>query len=171
MQRDLDNLLSKGPLMVLNNINKVQNKISRILDDTLNMDIRGCTGARVPAADFYDKGDKYVIDIDVPGADPEKVEITSHVGKLRVSYDRVNPNKPKVVEEGDEGEEEAFEDNYLLQDIKYGKFERTFDIPSEVDESKVKAAYKEGVLSITVPKIKEAKAKKIKIETEHRKNG
>jgi HSP20 family protein len=167
MQKNIDYLLTKGPMMVLKNINKIQNKVVKMLDDTLNLDLKGCSrhAGFIPLADFCEKGANYLIDIDLPGVDIKEVEITFKGNELTVSGQR-----ECCAEEVPEGEECAEDVCCIEQEICYGNFERAFCMPSEVEEGKIKASYKDGVLSIIVPKTKESKAKKVKIETEAKKS-
>ena len=153
-------------MVVLDNISKIQNKVVQILDDTLNIDLSGmCSDADIiPDADFCDKDKKFVIDIDLPGVDIKDVEITYHADKLTVKGSRKGAEPAAKTDT--EGESDISEEKYICQEISYGTFERSFDLPAEIDETHAKATYKNGVLSIAIPKTKpsESKLKKIKIE-------
>jgi HSP20 family protein len=64
-----------------------------------------------------------------------------------------------------EKEEKRENDNkrYHFSEISYGSFTRTYNLPKAVSSQEIKADYKEGLLSITIPKSEESKGKKIKI--------
>jgi len=164
MQKNIDYFLTKGPMAVLENINKIQNKVVKILDDTLNIDLKSCVSHTdfTPAADFYENDTTFHIELDLPGMHIKDIDITLNHDRLVVLGLRKSPHKPVSEEEL----EEEPSDRYIEKDIDYGSFERIFCLPAEVDESKIKASYHNGVLNITVPKVKESKLKKIKIETE-----
>jgi HSP20 family protein len=169
MHKNIDYLLARGPMVVLDNINKIQNKVVKVIDDTLNIDLKKfCVLTDImPAADFYEKDNNYIIDIDLPGVDIKHADINLHGDKLTVSGERKGTVKPKKAVEVEESAAEETEDDgitYFEQDISYGSFQRVFIMPSEVDDSRIKATYKNGVLTIKVPKAKESKLKKIKIE-------
>ena len=63
-------------------------------------------------------------------------------------------------------EKETKDDNYHRIERSYGVFSRSFSIPATVDEEKIRADYKDGVLKIVLPKKDQAKPKQIKIATE-----
>ena len=63
-------------------------------------------------------------------------------------------------------EKETKEENYHRIERSYGNFSRSFSIPATVDEEKIRADYKDGVLKIVLPKKEQAKPKQIKIATE-----
>ena len=59
--------------------------------------------------------------------------------------------------------EETKEKNYYKVERQYGKFERSFHLPETVDSEKISASYKDGVLTLTIPKVEKAKPKEIPI--------
>jgi len=65
-----------------------------------------------------------------------------------------------------EKEEEKKKKEYWRKEIRHGSFERIVRLPSLVDEKKVKASYKKGVLTIIMPKISKTKEKTVKIKVE-----
>ncbi len=160
MNQDIESLLGKGPSILLNNINKIQDKVVRAIDDSLNIGLKCCKVR--PVANFYEKAANYIIDIDLPGMDIKDIDISCHADRLIISGERKEPEEAAA---GEEGDDEGGGISYIRQEIAYGGFERVFCLPAEVDENKVKAMYKNGILSVTIPKAKTSKAKKIKIET------
>ena len=82
--------------------------------------------------------------------DPKNVEVTVHDGTLYLRGERKH-------------ESEVKEENYCHVERAYGSFGRTFPLPAAIDAEKVKADFKDGVLTLTMPKREEAKPKKIKI--------
>ncbi len=158
MNKNIDYLLTRGPSMVIENIGKIQNKIAKVIDDTLNVDMSNlCSdSALTPAADFYEEDNVYHIDIDIPGVDAEEVELTCHANKLVVTGARKSTCDAEMPGSRD----------YITQEVSYGTFAREFEFPAEVNENKIKAIYANGILSIKVPRRESAtKVKKIKIET------
>ncbi len=100
--------------------------------------------------DIYEKGDTIVINAELPG-----------VAKEDISVDI----KGKLVTLGGErkSDEEIKEDNCYRRERRYGKFERTFNLPFEVNSDSVKATYSNGVLRLDIPKPEEQVAKKITV--------
>jgi HSP20 family protein len=103
-----------------------------------------------PAVDVYDNDNTIVIKAELPGVD--KKDIVVHVtGKfLTLKGERSSENEVK-------------KDKYHRKERSYGKFERIFTLPVEVDPDKITADYKDGVLKIDIPKPEEQKPKKITV--------
>lgn len=100
-----------------------------------------------PAADIYETESGYLIALDLPGIDREALEIDVDDSRLMVKGTR-------AIEESRQHRTER----------PRGKFLRTFSVPASVDQAKIGAEYKEGVLQIRLPKRNEQKAKKIDIK-------
>jgi HSP20 family protein len=110
-------------------------------------------GEWVPSLDVSETKDKVVVKAEAPGIDPKEIDISLSSGILTLKGE-----KKKEREEKDE--------NYHLIERSYGSFSRSVRLPTEVQEDKVKASYKDGVLTITLPKTERAKERAIKIEVE-----
>jgi len=102
------------------------------------------------AVDVYEEKGNIIAEMNLPGIDPDKVEVTVHDHYLKVCGLR-------------EEEKEIKEKNYYSKEIRRGSFERNIRLPAEVKENMADAEYKGGVLKITIPKKEEVK-KGIKIE-------
>ena len=103
-----------------------------------------------PAVDIYETENALVVKADVPGIDPKDVDIRVENGMLYLK------GEPKF-------EKEVKEENYHRVERSYGAFSRSFSLPNSVDAEKVSADYKDGQLTLTLPKREEAKPKTIKI--------
>ncbi len=103
-----------------------------------------------PALDVYENKDHFVVKAELPGMKKEDIEVSLHDGSLSISGERKTESKH---EEGEVYRAERF----------FGRFQRTVTLPTAVAADKVKAAYNEGVLTITLPKTEEAKPKKIDV--------
>ncbi|MEP6821748.1 MAG: Hsp20/alpha crystallin family protein [Chthoniobacterales bacterium] len=103
-----------------------------------------------PALDLYQTTDDVVAVLELPGMKKDDIEISLHDGMLTISGER----KDESAEAGkDDGRTERF----------VGKFRRSITMPTRVDSSKVNASYKDGILTVTLPKAEEVKAKQIQI--------
>ena len=100
-----------------------------------------------PASDIYEKDSEYLIAIDLPGIDRGALQIDVDDNRLIVKGAR-------VIDEPKQHRTER----------PRGKFLRTFSVPGSVDQGKIGAEYKDGVLQIRLPKRGEQKAKKIDIK-------
>jgi HSP20 family protein len=106
-----------------------------------------------PAIDIFDKKDAIVVKAEMPGVDKKDVAISITENEMTI--------KGEV-----KREQEVNEKDYYHSERSYGTFSRTIGLPSSIDKLKVKAAYKDGILEITLPKSEEAKPKEIKLEIE-----
>lgn len=105
-----------------------------------------------PAVEVREDKDNYVVSVEVPGVDRKDVEVTLHEGVLTISGERRQ-------------ESEVKEDEYFRTERYYGRFQRQISLPQPVNADAVKAGYKDGVLTVTLPKSAEAKPKQINIVT------
>ena len=103
-----------------------------------------------PPVDIYEDGDNLVLKAELPGINPDDVEVRVEDNTLYMKGER-------------KFEKEVKEENYHRVERAYGTFARTFSLPNSIDSDKVAASYKDGVLTLTLPKKEEAKPKKIKI--------
>ncbi len=106
-----------------------------------------------PAMDVSETDAEVIVKADLPGVDPEEIEINL--------VDNVLTIKGEKKREAEEKKE-----NFYRIERYYGSFMRAIQLPAEVDEEKVKASYKDGVLKIILPKKASPKGKTIKIEIE-----
>lgn len=130
-----------------------QDRFNRLFNEALGgVFDHAQVGSRVwaPAADIYETEQSVVIKAELPGMDPKDVEARVEDGTLYLKGER-------------KFEKETKEENYHRVERAYGSFARTFALPSSVDGDKVTAEYKDGVLTLTMPKREEAKPKTIKI--------
>jgi HSP20 family protein len=103
-----------------------------------------------PPVDIYENGDNLVLKAELPGINPDEVEIRVENNTLYLKGER-------------KFEKEVKEQNYHRIERSYGTFTRTFSLPNSIDADKVAANFKDGVLVLTMPKKEEAKPKTIKV--------
>ncbi len=105
----------------------------------------------LPRADVIENGDAYIIKTELPGVDKNDVKITVRDNVLTLKGEK----KQEKEEKGH---------NFHRVERSYGTFERSFSLPTGVKNDKIDAAYKDGVLTITLPKVEEAKPKEIEVK-------
>lgn len=106
-----------------------------------------------PRVDIKENENELVVHAEVPGMKKEDFCVNMKEGVLSIS--------------GEKRDEEKTEgDNWHRIERVFGRFQRSFYIPTEVDDKKIKAAYKDGILTVTLPKREEAKRKEIPISVE-----
>jgi HSP20 family protein len=111
------------------------------------------TGDWVPAIDIYEDRDAIRLKADLPGIDPNKLEVRIEDNRLFLKGERTIEN-------------ETNKENYYRVERAYGTFSRSFVLPRHVDADKIEATYRDGVLNIVLPKREDAKPKQIRINTE-----
>ncbi len=104
----------------------------------------------LPAVDVRESDDAYVFTAELPGLAKDDVNITLEDSVLTLSGER-------------RFEEEDEEKNYRRIERAYGTFSRSFTLPSQVDAEHISAKFKDGLLTVTVPKAELAKPRKITI--------
>ncbi len=104
----------------------------------------------VPSLDLSDTGDSLVAELEVPGMDSKDIDISITGNVLTVSGEKKRKREEK-------------EHNYHLVERSYGNFVRSVRLPSTVDPDRVEASYKDGILTITMDKVEQAKTKKIEV--------
>ncbi len=103
-----------------------------------------------PVVDVYENDNAIVVKAELPGVDKENISVDVEGRILTLKGERKTEN-------------EAKEENYYRQERTYGRFERSFTLPAEVEPDSIKAEYKDGLLKIEVPKPEEKKAKQITV--------
>lgn len=104
-----------------------------------------------PEVELINRENEYLVRVALPGIDKKDLDLTITDDALTIKGEAKK-------------HEEVKEEDYLVSEITYGKFSRTITVPSEVESEKAKAAAKDGILEITLPKKKEAKPREIKVE-------
>lgn len=106
-----------------------------------------------PAVDVHETSDFYLVSVDVPGIAQKDIQVSLANGRLTVT--------------GERKQEERKEDKMFKRyERSYGKFQRSFQLPQDIDENKVQARTENGVLEIMIPKSEVAKPRSIHIDTE-----
>jgi len=106
--------------------------------------------AWAPALEVQEDKDNFSVRVEVPGLRREDIDVSLQEGSLVISGER----KVETLPEGTE---------VHRQERYFGKFSRVLSLPAAVAASKVKAAYKDGILTVTLPKAEEAKPRQIDV--------
>ena len=106
------------------------------------------------AVDVHEDGDRFYVEAEMPGFRKEDIEVTLEEGVLTIRGER----KEKMEEKKEVGEKQA-----LHRERRWSRFERSFTLPTAVNENSVKASLEDGVLRVTLDKREEVKPRKISI--------
>lgn len=133
----------------------LQHDMNRIVDEFFRGDLLadGSLFQRdwSPAVDITENAERYTLNAELPGMSKEDVQVTLENNVLTIR------GQKKANTEQKEGDVHRIE-------RRYGSFERSFTLPATVDVNKIDAQYKDGVLTLTLPKAEEAKPRAIDVK-------
>jgi HSP20 family protein len=113
----------------------------------------GNGGALALPVDIYEENDTYVVKAALPpGVNPEDVQIEATSNTLTISGETRR-------------EEEANEGSYVRRELRYGRFYRILELPTELDPEKAEASFESGTLTVRIPKSAATKPKQIKVQS------
>lgn len=134
-----------------------RSSFNRMLDQTFNEFFAGrpsedfASRGWVPPVDIRETDEALTLFVELPGLNGDDVEITLENGRLTLRGER-------------KFEKDVNEDSYHRIERSYGAFARSFTLPRNVEADKVKATFKDGVLSIELPKAEAARPRRIDIK-------
>jgi HSP20 family protein len=113
-----------------------------------------------PALDLYQNNDNIVAVVELPGMKKDEIEISLHDGTLTIGGERKAEASNGNSNSNGNGENAERTERYV------GKFRRSIALPVRVDATKVNATYRDGILTVTLPKAEEAKPKQIQVNVD-----
>jgi HSP20 family protein len=134
-------------------VTDIQGQMNRLFDNLLGRPspMAGMERMWAPAVDMYETREELVIVAELPGLNQKDIHLSITGDLLTIRGERQRP-------------QDIAPDNYHRGERWWGKFERTLPLPIPVEAGKVKASYRDGVLTVTLPKADEIKPKEIKID-------
>ena len=137
-------------------LSTLRDEIDRLFDSPLNAltsNSQQFLNGWLPPVDLYEDRDDLVLRAELPGMKKEDIDISLHGDVLTLS--------------GERKEEETLEKAETYRAERFlGRFQRTLTLPMAVDVSKVQASYKDGILTVTLPKAEETKPKQIQVKVD-----
>ena len=119
--------------------------------DRLSRQVWGGSRANFMPVDAYRKDDRFYLHIDLPGVDPESIDITVEKNTLAVTAERRWERDP--------------DEQVLLNERPTGSFSRQFFLGESLDTDAIEAGYDHGVLTLAIPVAETAKARKIAVSS------
>ena len=134
-------------------VTDIQSEVNRLFDSFFGRAAASPAGERVwtPPVDMYETKDELVVKVELPGVSEKDLHLSITGDVLGLKGER-------------RWEDQAKEEQYLRMERWYGRFERLLPLPFPVQADKVKASYREGVLTVMLPKAEQIRAKDIKID-------
>lgn len=134
-----------------NQLTSLRDEINRLFEAPFaNGSASDVLNTWAPAVDLYEDQDNLVVRAEVPGLKKEDIDLSLHENTLTISGERRNEKKYNAAQTS---REERF----------FGRFNRSIVLPKVVESSKVKAAYRDGILTVTLPKAENAKPRQIEV--------
>ena len=131
----------------------IQTQMNRLFDNFVGQPTSSGLAERVwaPAADMYETKNEVVIAAELPGLSEKDIHLSITGDLLTIQGER-------------QWSGDVQDASRYRRERWFGKFERTFSLPMPVESGQIKATYRDGVLTVKLPKVEEIKPKEIKIE-------
>jgi HSP20 family protein len=132
-------------------LSSIQNELNRLFGRTFTGEVGEREAAWVPAVDIAETQERFLITAELPGVEPEDVDISVENSVLTLRGER------KFYRETEE-------DDFHRIERRFGAFARSITLPSTADPERINASFDAGLLTIEVPKREEAKPRKIQVK-------
>ena len=132
------------------NRNLMSKNFSDIMDEFFNDVVNTRDNSFVPGIDISETEDQFLVSAELPGMNKEDINISLDNGRLSITGER-------KFEEKEEGK------TFHRVETRYGSFNRSFQLPDNVDEESITASYENGLLNISINKSEDKVKKKIEI--------
>jgi len=142
---------AKELLNVEREFNKLFNSLSTRFGFGANGDDEYDNAVWMPLTDIIEEDDRYVLQLDLPGVSKKEVKISYSNGQLIVSGERKQEKERKGAA-------------YHRVERAYGKYYRSFNLPDKIMEDKIEAEFKDGSLTVIIPKAEEVRPKEIEVK-------
>jgi HSP20 family protein len=129
----------------------LQDEMNRVFDRAVGQTTRGqATRSWAPALDIAERKDAYLVTVELPGVNPDDIDVTLENNLLSIQGERRQA-------------QDSADEQFHRVERAYGTFRRSVSLPSTVRADAIQASYENGVLQLLVPKAEEAKPRKIAI--------
>ena len=136
------------------NVNSLQEQFSRLFDTSFpGRSSESDLTTWAPAVDIQETENELVLKADLPGIEEKDIDVRIENNTLTIRGER-------------KFEKQVNEDNYLRVERSYGSFSRSFSLPNTINTEAISAEYKNGVLTVQMPKRPESKPKQVKVNVE-----
>jgi len=136
------------------NVNSLQEQFSRLFDTSFpGRSSESDLTTWAPAVDIQETENELMLKADLPGIEEKDIDVRIENNTLTIRGER-------------KFEKQVNEDNYLRVERSYGSFSRSFSLPNTINTEAINAEYKNGVLTVQMPKRAESKPKQVKVNVE-----
>ena len=131
-------------------MNSLQRQLNRMFDDAVTPSFADNNLSKVPAAELTETEENFVLKLEVPGMQPADLNIEATHKSVSISGERKSETQSEA-----EGKTRS--------EFRYGSFQTVIPLPAKIQNTQVKAEYKNGILHLTLPKAEEEKNKVVKV--------
>ncbi|MBF1988769.1 Hsp20/alpha crystallin family protein [Fischerella thermalis] len=131
-------------------IENLQQDMNRLFDRLMTRDGERIGTNFIPAAEMQETSDAIHLKLEIPGMDAKDIDVQVSAEAVSISGERKEETKTE-------------EKGMTRTEFRYGKFQRVIPLPARVENTNVKAEYKNGILQLTLPKAEEEKNKVVKV--------
>ena len=133
-------------------MSSLQRQLNRLFDDALTPENWNDFGnwSNFPSAEITEKDDAFYLKLEVPGMSAKDLDIQVMADRVAIAGERKSETKSE-------------ENGRTRSEFRYGKFQRVIPLPARIQNTDVKAKYKDGILNLTLPKSEEEKNKVVKV--------
>jgi HSP20 family protein len=136
-------------------LTRIQREVNRLFEDTSRTTGRdgaeaASTRTWAPSVDIFEDANEVAFKVELPGIKQEDIDIEMVGDTLTLKGER-------------HFEDIERKDNYIRVERSYGKFQRSFLIPVTIEQDRIQASFKDGVLSVRLPKVEAVKPKKVQV--------
>src|SRR5271156_921389 len=132
-------------------ISTLQDQFNRLFNESFrNHSGKSALTTWAPAVDFYETANELVVKADLPDVNEKDIDVRVENNLLTIRGER-------------KFEKSVSEENYLRVERTYGAFSRSFSLPNTVNSESIRAEYKNGILTVTLPKREESKPRQVKV--------
>ena len=133
----------------------IQREINRVFDNAFRGGVQAdeslASSYWTPAVDIVEQANEYIVKMELPGVNKDEVVVSLESNILTIKGEKKQEN------------EEKDQHSYRIE-RSYGSFQRSFTLPTTVKSDKIDAVYRDGVLTISLPKAEESKPKQIEVK-------
>jgi len=142
-------LFRRDPSFSLPTFQRLQREMNRVFDESMGDFDAGTTRTWGPPLEIYETDEELFVVAELPGLEQKEIDISFDNGLLILS--------------GERGAEEEEGRTYHRNERWYGKFERSFQLPTAYDPNRITAKLRDGILTVKIPKSETAKPRQIPV--------
>ena len=143
----------RGPTNSFGELDDLRTAVDQLFGNYLSRPGRmGLYRGVFPALNISENEDNLYVTAELPGMNPKEIDITATADSITLRGERKDSSTSKDV-------------NYHQREREFGTFRRVINLPTRINTDKINASYKNGILTVVLPKAEEAKPKQIEIKT------